>query len=187
LVATNVDVRAVNEVTVAYVTVTTPGFATFLVGSNNHVTILGDADDVGPVRSGVGCGLTGSGSRPREIGGGVYTSSSVLAQRRSFCVAPVAVALLQAGAPVMVMELAKGRWVTEADVQSVSFAFDGVGVAGSEGVVNVAASKSDASRCAEGLITTTIATIRRTLAIRRRTLAIRRRTLSGLKHAASGE
>ena len=64
-------------------------------------------------------------------------------------------ASLGARSPVMVMELRGGSGVTQANIEGETFVLDGVNVAASESVEDVATGESDASSCAKGLWGTT--------------------------------
>ena len=153
----NVDVLAVDEGAVALIAVLTAPLVArgVLVGSHDEVAVSGQTNgDVPPI------------GREEErllihilvhdhvvwVSG---ASGVVLAELRSNVGLVEREASLGARSPVMVMELRGGSGVTQANIEGETFVLDGVNVAASESVEDVATGESDASSCAKGLWGTT--------------------------------
>lgn len=143
LVATNVDILAINEGAIADVTVASPNVSVLVVWSNDNVTISGDSDDVVPIGLSVGKLLTFFGEVSGETTSDICAEISVAAEFCRLSVTPETHIFLQTGAPEVIMELASGRGMAHTDVQGLTFVLDSIYVATSEGIVDVSTSECD--------------------------------------------
>ena len=143
-VRANIDIGVANEGSIADVAIVTgPRSSGGHVGSNNDVTVSGEANRLIPVGGSVGntlaIGSTCDGYRCWSTD----ATRGIWAEGRSHGAGMVAIAHLHAGTPVMVMEFVCRRGVTEADIESVSFVFNGIDVSTGERVEDVATGKGN--------------------------------------------
>lgn len=168
LVAADIDILSINESTIANISVTTPDVAiTVLVGSNNHVAITGDPDDLIPVARVVCQRLVVLAEVSSEPGRDAGAEFFITTERRGLGIAPEALVLLEARTPQMVMEFAEGRGMTVACIEGLTFVLNGINIAASQGVVNVPSCECNAGCGAERLRAATGTSVAswRTLAI----------------------